>query len=351
MEPAVAEQEVDLTQGKGRTSHLGPMAWLLIVLLATPVIEAAMKGHFTAATASVTALATVSACLGTLTYLKPSKSPSRTARYARVALIAMCALGTATIRLNLESPEYVPSLFTYSILLLALLVVDGYVRAGLGVGLIILGAALVDAVVTGAGLSVYVSLAYLLAILLLSSAWLYYMRRLVKRGNELDNRSAQLLEQRRSDARELTLLRIRSALTRSGAEDVLTRVLGAEHVDDRLIEDVRLAEARLRDYLSAPIFNHSIFADEVSVARSRGVLVRLLGESPGTKQGAVIGGQLASALIEELQNAQPGDLFIIRYIPGSTPARFTVVWERDQHSTRMEFDARGVKVPWDRQQP
>lgn len=164
------------------------------------------------------------------------------------------------------------------------------------------------------------------------------MRRLIKRGNEFDGRSAALLAQREADARELTLLQIRNALTTSGAEGVLVRVLDADLVDDRLMAEVRLAEARLRDYLSAPIFNRSVFADEVAQARSRGVTVRLLGETLGTKRDVSIDGRLVARLVGVLQDARPGESVVIRHAPVSSPATFTVVCGEADKVTRVRSD-------------
>ena len=350
MEQAVTKQRPTPGPGKVRPSGVGPIAWMMVVLLATPVSEAILKGHFATPAAPIVAFASLAACLGTLAYLTLRDAPSRTARYVRVAVITVCALGVTVIRLTFGTPEYVPALFSCSIYLLALLVLDGHVAVGVGAGLIVLGVATAQVVLTGDGLNGYLALAYLLAILLLALAWKVYVGRIIQRGNEFDSRSAELLERRRADVRELTVLRLRSALTTSGADDVLTRVLEADRVDDHLMADVRLAEARLRDHLSAPIFNHSVFADEVAQARSRGVTVRLLGETLGNKKDSVIETPLAVALTKVLQRANPGDSVIIRHVPGSSPARFTVVSGNDDDSTRLEFDELGAPILRDAQQ-
>lgn len=348
MEQAVTKQCAIPTPGRVRPTGVGPIAWLLVVVLATPIIEAILKGHFATPAAPIVAFASLAACLGTLAYLSLRNAPSRAARCIRVAIITACALGVTVTRLTLGTPEYVPTLFSCSIYLLALLVLDGHVGVGLGVGLLVLGSAGAQVALTGEGLTEYLSLAYLLIILLLALAWKIYVGRIIKRGNEFDSRSAKLLERRRADVRELTMLRLRSALTTSGADNVLTRVLDADRVDDQLMDDVRLAEARLRDHLSAPIFSHSVFADEVAYARSRGVSVRLLGETLGTKKDGVIEGPLVAMLVEVLQNAKPGDSVVIRHVPGSSPDRFTVVSGQDDEVTRMEIDELGNRLVTER---
>jgi len=350
MGQAVTKQHPTPVPRNARSGGVGPFAWIMVVLLATPISEAIVKGHFATPAAPIVAFASLAACLGTLAYIGLRNAPSRTARRVRVAVITACALSVTVIRLTFGTPEYVPALFSCSIYLLALLVLDGYVGVGVSAGLLVLGAATAQVILTGEGLNAYLSLAYLLAILLLALAWKIYVGRIIKLGNEFDSRSAELLERRGADVRELTMLRLRSALTTSGADDVLTRVLEAAQVDDQLMADVRLAEARLRDHLSAPMFNHSVFADEVAYARSRGVHVRLLGESLGIKKDGVIEGPLVAALIEVLKLANPGDSVVIRHVPGSSPARFTVVSGNDEDSTRMEFDELGAPVLRDAQQ-
>lgn len=334
----------DRKQRRARTSPLGPMTWLLVVLLVTPIIESLLKGHFFGPSAPVLFVAVFSACIGTLAYLGRYSASSRTVRCALAVIVAASALGTTAIRVNLGTPEYVPSLFGYSVFLLALLVLDGPRGMGLSLGLLVLGVACAQVTLTDSGLSEYLSLAYLLCVLLLSVAWVRYVGKIVKNGNQFDSRSAALLERSRADVRELTMFRIRRALTLSGANDVLIKVLEADRIDDQLLADVRISEARLRDHLSAPIFNHSVFADVVAAARSRGVSVSLLGESLGAQKAGVIDGPLVAALIEVLQDADSGDSIVIRYVSGSSPAKFTVVIRQGAAMTRMEIDELGNRA-------
>lgn len=324
-----------------RLHRPGPMIWLLIMLLATPLIEAALKRDVDAAAASVVVWAAVAACLGTATYLSGFHPALHRFRRSRVAIIVVCAYGTAVIRLNLNTTEYLPSLFTFAMVLVILVLLEGHRVLALTAGLLMLAAAAVQVVANGPSLREFLSLGYLLCMLLLALAWVVYVGRLLRAGNTFDARAAALLDARRADARELIRLRLHHALTDSGTNDVLRRLTTADTVDEELMRDVRMAEASLRDQLSAPIFNHPAMTSEVAAARRRGVAVRLTGESLGAQRGGTVGLALATRLASVLRGLHAGSSVVIRHRPSTAADTFTVVIEADDEVSQLTFKASG----------
>lgn len=106
-------------------------------------------------------MAVLSDYADTVAFLVPSEGLRLSARRVRLASITVCAFGTATILVNLDTAQYVPSLFAYAILLLVLLIVEGRVLIGVCGSLLLLGASTAQIALIGAGLNEYVSVAYL----------------------------------------------------------------------------------------------------------------------------------------------------------------------------------------------
>lgn len=265
--------------------------------------------------------------------------------HLRVFAVLASAVATAGIYAVYGTPLYEPGFATFASVLCAATIMYNRILVGaMAGGMVTVWGSSAAWLNEGPGVSILTVPVAGALIVVVMVLWQRRMRRLAENERMFRARARHALMRITSQERQLITMELRDLVIRSGALTALQAISTAERIDAELRESIRIAEAKLRDYIRSPGLTAPALVTAVSAARRRGISVRLLGIEARNSEAAIVGSGVVGALVAVLGALEEGDRVTIRQLYQPAAAAVSVLVESVGHAYRLLFDASGATV-------